>query len=357
VREKAEAHPGGAVDLSVGSPGDPPPPAVAYALSGSGAEHGYPASQGSEVFRTAAAGWIRRRFDVEVHPGELAACVGSKEHVALLPQWLRLRRPDRDTILYPALSYPTYEMGARLGGCRAVPVPPAADWRLDLSRVDEADVGRSLAVWVNSPGNPAGQLDDLKAAATWGRERGITVLSDECYVEFSWDDRPRSILEHGLDGVLAVHSLSKRSNLAGLRVGFYAGDPELVRYLSEVRRHAGLMVPGPVQLAAAVALSDDAHVDLQRRRYRSRMELFAEVLARVGIETALPSGGIYLWVPAGRGKSHGDAWDLLEWLAATGGCLVSPGDLYGPAGSGHVRAAMVVPRRRIELVGDRLSRA
>lgn len=342
------------VDLSVGTPGDPPPPAAVNALSVSGAERGYPASKGSDVYRAAASDWMRRRFGVGVPASEVAACVGTKELVALLPQWLRIRSPERDTVLYPGLAYPTYEMGARLGGCRAVAVPPGDGWRLDLSKVDESDAARALALWVNSPGNPAGQLEDLASAAAWGRERGVAVLSDECYVEYSWDDRPRSILEHGRDGVLAVHSLSKRSNLAGLRAGFYAGDPALVRYLSEVRRHAGLMVPGPVQAAAAVALADDAHVELQRRRYRARMEMFTAILAGAGIEAACPAGGIYLWVPVPTSFAGG-AWELVEWLAAEGGCLASPGDLYGEAGAGYVRMAMVVPRRRLDLVARRLA--
>ena len=147
----------------------------------------------------------------------MAACVGTKEFVATLPQWLKLRRPDRDTVLYPAVAYPTYEMGATLAGCRAVPVAVDEHFRIDLSTVSDDDASRALVLWVNTPGNPAGQVDDLGAAAAWGRARGIPVFSDECYVEFTWDGRRHTILEHGSDGVVAVHSLSKRSNLAGVR--------------------------------------------------------------------------------------------------------------------------------------------
>jgi aspartate/methionine/tyrosine aminotransferase len=287
---------------------------------------------------------------VDVPVAAIAACVGTKELVASLPQLLRLRTPAKDTVLYPAVSYPSYEMGAILAGCRAVPVPVDDQWRLDLSQIDEADAARALCLWVNSPGNPAGNLDDLDAAAAWGRAHGVDVLSDECYAEFTWQDRPRTILESGLEGVVAVHSLSKRSNLAGLRSGFFAGDPALVRYLSEVRKHAGLMTPGPVQAAAAVALDDDAHVEVQRHRYDERLRYFAGVMEAVGVPTPLPGGTFYLWAPA----PEGDAWGLARELAAKGGALVSPGEFYGPAGDGYVRIAMVQPLERLELVGHRL---
>jgi succinyldiaminopimelate transaminase len=350
LRALAAAHDGAVVDLSIGTPCDPPPAAVVAALSSSGAERGYPPSVGSPRFRQAAAGWVARRFGIQLDPDHLAACVGTKELVASLPHVLRLHKPDRDTVLYPAVAYPTYEMGAVLAGCRAVPVPVDTQWRLDLSAVDESDAARALCLWVNTPGNPAGNLDDLGAAARWGRERGILVLSDECYAEFTWDGPPRTILEDGLDGVLAVHSLSKRSNLAGVRAGFYAGDPALVRYLSEVRKHAGLMSPGPVQAAAAVAFDDDEHVEAQRRRYDERIRYFAGVLDAIGVPTRLPGGGFYLWGPA----PGGDAWALAHRLAAKGGALVSPGEFYGLAGAGHVRIALVQPMEELELIAHRL---
>ena len=346
----AEAHEGGSVDLSIGTPTDPPPPAMVAALSTSGAEAGYPYSVGNAGFRRAAAGWMARRLGVEVDPAGVVACVGTKEFVSTLPQWLHLRRPDRDTVLHPAVSYPSYAMGATLAGCRSVEVPLDGDWRLDLGAVDQHDVERALCLWVNSPGNPAGQLDDLGAAAEWGRAHGVPVFSDECYTEYTWDGPPRTILSAGVEGVVAVHSLSKRSNAAGLRAGFYAGDPDLVRYLSEVRKHVGMLVPGPVQAAAAVALDDDAHVDTQRARYRERLEYFRALLAALGVDTPFPGGGFYLWAPA----PDGDAWAFTERLAAEGGCLVSPGDLYGAAGAGRVRIALVRAVARLALVAERM---
>jgi succinyldiaminopimelate transaminase len=345
----AAAHDGGPVDLSVGTPCDAPPRAVIEALGSSNSERGYPPSIGTEALRSAIVGWMRRRFAVDVPPAQVAACVGTKELVASTPQFLRLRTPSRDTVLYPSVSYPTYEMGAILGGCRAVAVPPLADGGLDLDAIDPGDAARALMLWVNSPSNPTGALTDLGRAAAWGRARGVPVFSDECYAEFTWDGPPRTILEHGLDGVVAVHSLSKRSNLAGLRVGFYAGDAELLGYLREVRKHVGLLVPGPAQAAGAVALADDDHVVVQRDRYRRRLERLAAVIERwSGCVVAQPSGGFYLWFDTG------DGWAFAERLARAGGALVSPGDFYGTGGANNVRVAVVQPDDRIELVARRL---
>jgi aspartate/methionine/tyrosine aminotransferase len=220
---------------------------------------------------------------------------------------------------------------------------------MDLSAIPADDARRALALWVNSPGNPAGQLEDLPAAAAWGRQHGVPVFSDECYVEFTWSGSPQTILSRGLEGVVALHSLSKRSNLAGARAGFYAGDPALVRYLGEVRKHVGMMVPGPVQAAAVAAWADDSHVEAQRAVYRERMELFRSVLASAfGLSVDMPGGAFYLW------PQVDDAWSFAERLAAEGGALVSPGDFYGAAGAGNVRVALVQPTERLELVASRL---
>jgi succinyldiaminopimelate transaminase len=343
------ALPGGIVDLSIGTPCDPPPRSVVEALASSDTERGYPASIGSAPLREAFSRWMSRRFAVDVPASQIAACVGSKEFVATLPQWLHLRSPRRDTVLYPAVSYPTYEMGATLAGCRAVAVPCDEAGRLRLDAIAESDAERALVLWVNSPSNPTGALDDLGAAATWGRARGVPVVSDECYAEFTWNGAAQSILQHGTEGVLALHSLSKRSNLAGLRVGAYAGDADLVAYLSEVRKHVGLMVPGPAQAAGAVALDDDAHVTEQRRVYRERLETMAEVLSEWSeVDIGLPDGGFYLWFRVG------DAWAYAERLAAVGGALVSPGEFYGGQSADHVRVAVVQPSERLHLVASRL---
>ncbi len=342
------------VDLSIGTPCDPPPAAVVAMLASSNTERGYPTSLGSVAYRSAAAGWLARRLGATVDPArEVAACIGTKEFVATTPQWLKLRTPERDTVLYPAVAYPTYEMGAILAGCRAVAVPVDENWHLRLDAISDADAARALCMWVNSPGNPAGGVDDLGHAARWGRDRGVLVLSDECYAEFTWTGPPQTILSHGTEGVIAVHSLSKRSNLAGVRAGFYAGDAALVSYLSEVRKHAGFMVPGPVQAAGAVAYDDDAHVDAQREIYLERLTSFAGVLAGVGLPVALPEGGFYLWVKV----PGGDAWACTEWLARHGGVIVSPGEFYGAAAASYVRVALVEPDDRLDLVAKRLAGA
>ncbi len=351
--EDKYAASGGMVDCSVGTPCDPPPPLVVEAMARSGAERGYPASIGSPAFRGAAAAWLLRRFGATLDADdEIAACVGTKELVASTAHYLRLRRPERDTVLYPAVSYPTYAMGAILAGCRPVPVAESPEGGPDLSSIDSDDASRALLLWTNSPSNPTGALTDPAEAVSWGRHHRVPVFSDECYAEFTWEGPPRSVLECGSAGVVAVHSLSKRSNLAGVRAGFFAGDAGLVGYLSNVRRHAGLMVPGPVQAGAAVALADDAHVEDQRRRYRQRLGFLAGVLGRAGLPVGLPAGGFYLWAPVPSGFS--DGWSLTEWLADRAGLLVSPGEFYGSEAADHVRIAVVQPMARLEQVAERL---
>ncbi len=377
LKPLAERHDGGLVDLSIGTPVDPPTPAVLAALGGSDSERGYPPSIGTPELREAATRWCAERLGVQVDAAaEVAATIGSKEFVAGLPHWLRLRTPERDTVLFPEISYPSYAMGAELAGCRAVPVPADEHWSIRLDAISDADAERALVLWVNTPGNPAGGLDDLDAAARWGRERDVPVFSDECYAEFTWDGPPRTILtpasaatagdstggdecgaESGssvraeVDGVVAVHSLSKRSNLAGVRVGFYAGDPELVHYLREVRKHAGFMVPGPAQAAAVAALADQVHVAAQRERYRNRLERLARIVGRFGPEPALPRGGFYLWAAA----PDGDAWAFTRTLLSEVGILVSPGEFYGPAAAERVRVAAVLTDDALDMVESRLS--
>ncbi len=346
----AEKFEGGLVDLSIGTPCDAPMPSVVAALSGSNTERGYPPSIGSEALRVAAQGWMRRRFDVSIAISQIAACIGSKEFVATTPQYMKLRTPDRDTVLFPAVSYPTYEMGAILAGCRPVAVPMTATGGLDVAKIADTDIKRALMIWTNSPNNPTGALDDLKTVADWGRKNGVPVFSDECYVEFTWAGKPESILQHATDGVVALHSLSKRSNMAGVRVGFYAGDKDIVNYLKEVRKHVGMLVPGPTQAAAVVALNDDDHVLKQRNIYQRRLESLATVISKwSGLEISLPSGGFYLWFDAK------DGWKFAEQIASDGGALVSPGDFYGAGGANNVRVAVVQPDDRISLVASRLS--
>ena len=352
LRAVADGFDGGCVDLSVGAPSDPSSPEVVAALSASDAERGYPASLGSAAYREAAMGWLDRRFGIDADGAAVAACVGTKEFVASLPHYLRLRDPSRDTVLYPAVSYPTYAMGAALAGCRAVPVAVDGQWCLELDSVDPDDAARALCLWVNTPGNPAGGLEDLAAIAQWGRDNGVPVFSDECYIEFTWGaEAGASILHHGAQGVMAVHSLSKRSNMAGIRAGFYAGDPDLVGYLSEVRKHAGMMIPGPAQAAAVAALNDDAHVDAQRAVYLTRLNRLRELFSAYDAEVALPGGGLYLWAES----PDGDGWALARRVAEEMGALASPGEFYGSSGQSHIRVAAVAPDARIDLLEQRMA--
>jgi len=353
LRRLADSLAGGVVDCSIGTPCDPVPDVASRAAAAVlDASMGYPASAGSAALRGAAADWMARRLDVSVAPEHVGACIGTKEFVAALPHLLRLRNPARDTVLFPAIAYPTYEMGAILAGCRAVAVPVDTDWHLDLDAVTDADAERALVLWVNEPGNPTSSVGDVarfRAIAEWARARGVVVASDECYVEFA--PEPASILSAGASGVLALHSVSKRSNLAGMRCGFYAGDPDLVSYLVETRRHAGSMVPTPVQAAAAAALADDDHVAEQRARYEDRRKLVSDGLEAHGLVHDGGPCSFYLWLRAERGAD--DGWEIASRLAHAG-TLVSPGDLYGAAGADHVRLALVQPVERLQLALDRL---
>lgn len=361
LQETAAAHHVPVVDASVGTPVDPMPEVAVRAMEDAiRSATGYPPSIGSLPYREAATAWIARRFGVTVSPAAVTACIGTKELVASLPHHLALRDPSRDTVLYPAVAYPTYAMGATLAGLRAVPVPVDERWHLDLGAVDPADAARALVLWLNDPANPTGAgatRDEIVGHVEWGRERGIVVASDECYAEFTYDDAgapaaPVTALFAGAEGVLAVHSLSKRSNLAGLRAGFVAGDPALVQYLGEVRRHAGFMVPAPVQAAAVAALGDDAHVDEQRARYAARRTRITPVLAAHGLRSDGGPSTFYLWLASDRGE---DGWQIAARLAETAGLLVAPGDLYGPAGTAHARVALSLTDADVETVVARLS--
>jgi succinyldiaminopimelate transaminase len=358
LKRLADSLPGGVVDCSIGTPCDPVPEVAMRAASDALAtSNGYPPSAGTAALRNAAASWIARRFGVSVDFDEnIGACVGTKELVASLPHLLHLRDPRRDTVLYPAIAYPSYEMGAVLAGCRPVPVPLDSQWHLDVDAISDADAERALVLWVNEPGNPSASTagtEYFARVSAWARARGVIVASDECYCEFS--PAPATILSSGLDGVLAMHSVSKRSNLAGMRVGFYAGDPELVTYLVETRKHAGLIAPTMVQAAAAAALGDDEHVAAQRDRYAERRRLVRDALVPHGLVHDGGDATFYLWMRTADGAD--DGWEIAARLAHEAGLLVSPGDLYGALGADHVRIALVQPRERLELALDRLVQA
>lgn len=348
----ADSLPGGVVDLSIGTPCDPVPEIVRKAITSEtslDSARPYPSSVGSDDFLKAASEWLNRCLKVQIHETSIGACIGTKEIVTGLPAVLKLRNPDKDTVLYPAVSYPSYSMGAQLAKCRSVAVPVDENWKIDLSRIDKKDIERAICLWVNSPGNPAGGIEDLEKIAKWGKENEVTILSDECYVEFTWASSPKSVLQSSEEGVIAIHSLSKRSNLAGMRVGFYAGDEELVSYLREVRKHQGFMLSGPAQIAGVAALSDQQHADKQKQLYLERLSKLITIFESLGIKTIMPEGSFYLWIEV----PDGDEWQLVEKLAKNLGMVVTPGEFFGEKGKGYIRVAAVATDDRIELLEQR----
>ncbi|ETK31237.1 succinyldiaminopimelate transaminase [Microbispora sp. ATCC PTA-5024] len=346
-QDLAREHPGGIVDLSVGTPVDPVPEVARTALAGAADSPGYPLTYGTPRLREAAAGWLRRRHGVTVDPADVLPTIGSKELVAWLPTLLGVGPGER--VVFPELAYPTYDVGVRLAGAE----PYAADGLLALGPE------RVPLVWVNSPSNPTGRVlpaEHLRKVVAWARERGAVVASDECYIELGWEDQPVSVLHPDVcggsyEGLLAVHSLSKRSNLAGYRAGFVAGDPRLVRRLLEVRKHAGMMMPAPVQAAVAAVLDDDRHADEQRERYARRRAVLRPALEEAGWRVEHSAAGLYLWATNG-----GDCWDQVRALAERG-ILVAPGDFYGQAGRTHVRVAITATDERVDAAVDRLRAA
>jgi succinyldiaminopimelate transaminase len=334
------------VDLSVGTPVDPVPQVVQRALAAAADRPGYPATQGTPQLREAAAGWLARAHGVTVAPDAVLPVIGTKEFIAWLPAVLGCG--PADTVVYPELAYPTYGIGALLAGARAV----AADGLVSLGPE------RVRLVWVNSPANPTGRVlpaSHLAKMASWTRERGAVLASDECYLDLGFGSRPQSVLHPDAcggshQGLLAVHSLSKRSNLAGYRTGFVTGDPALVGQLLEIRRHAGMMVPAPVQAAMTAALDDDEHAARQRDRYAARRAVLAGALEQAGWRIEHSQAGLYLWA---RHPGY-DGWGSVAALAEAG-ILVAPGEFYGAAGARHIRVALTATDERVRSAAGRLA--
>lgn len=344
--ERAAKHPDGTIDLSVGTPVDPVPDAVRAGLDVAAGVAGYPATHGTEALRDAITAALARRFGVEgLDPSATLPTIGSKELVAWLPTLLGLT--EGDVVAVPQLAYPTYEVGARLSGASVV--------RLDDA--DPAPPGTRLR-WLNSPSNPTGAVlagPDMARVVHQARQVGAVVASDECYLALGWDAGPVSVLHPQVSGgdhrgLLAVHSLSKSSNLAGYRAGFVAGDSELVAELLAVRRHAGMIVPRPVQQAMNAALQDDAHITEQRGRYLARRATLWPALERAGLRVEHSQAGLYLWATGGQ-----PCWQSVGWFADRG-VLVAPGEFYGPAGARHVRVALTASDEHVVQAAERLAR-
>jgi succinyldiaminopimelate transaminase len=346
ARELADSHPDGIVDLSVGTPVDPTPQLVRDALGAHADAPGYPTTIGLPALREAAVGWLRRRFGVEgLGIEHVLPVIGTKELIAGLCVQLGIG-PGRSVVI-PELAYPTYEVAARLAG---------ADVLVSDSTSTLGPLAPAL-MWVNSPSNPTGRVlpaRHLAKVVSWGRERGTLIASDECYLECGWErEAPTSVLHPSVtggsfDGVLSVHSLSKRSNLAGYRCGLVVGDPDLVAELVAVRKNLGLQVPAPQQRAMIAALDDDEHVDAQRERYARRRSVLIAAVRRAGLRIEHSQGALYLWATRDE-----PCRDTVGWFAERG-ILVAPGDFYGRAGVRHVRIALTATDERVAAAVSRL---
>lgn len=320
----------------MGTPVDPVPGVVRQALADAADSPGYPLTAGNAALRAAITGWVERECGAAPGFGVLPT-IGSKEFVAWLPTLLGLGAGD--VVVIPEIGYPTYEVGGLLAGAEVVRSDSLVPAKL---------------VWVNSPSNPTGRVlpeNRLREIVQWARSVGAVVASDECYLSLGWSGEVPSILSvcaGDYSNVLAVHSLSKRSNLAGYRAGFVAGDAELVKELLEVRKHAGMIMPQPVQAAMIAGLGDEAHVAQQRERYAARREVLWAAVEKAGFEVQGSEAGLFLWVTRGR-----ECWSEVDWFAERG-ILVSAGSVYGPGGDNHVRLALTETDERVRAIIERL---
>lgn len=353
----AAKHPDGVVNLSIGTPVDPTPALIQQALVAAADAPGYPTTHGTLALRQAIVDWFARRRNVPgLDPADVMPTVGSKELVAWLPLLLGLG--SGDVVARPTVAYPTYDMGAIFAGAEAV----AAD---DLAELDAETRARVRLIWVNSPGNPTGivrSVEQLRELLRQAREIGAVVASDECYGELGWGDwdpemggeavpsilDPR-VNDGNTDGLLAVYSLSKQSNVAGYRAAFVAGDSAIMANLINSRKHAGMIVPYPVQEAMRVALGDDSHVQEQKALYRARRAVLVGALEAFGLTIHHSEAGLYLWCTAGE-----DTWVTIGRLAELG-ILAGPGVFYGDAGNGFVRVALTGTDERIAAAVRRLN--
>jgi len=319
----ARTFPEGAIDLSVGTPVDPTPEFIQNAFREAANSPSYPVTVGTPELRDAITAWAKKSLGVTGDFGVLPV-IGSKEFVAWLPTFI-----EAQSVLYPDVAYPTYLVGALLAEAAATAV------NLDAAQWPVADMA-----WVNSPSNPTGRVhseSEFRSAIAWSRKNKSVLVSDECYLEFGDSVQPTSMLQY-TDGdnsnILGVYSLSKRSSMAGYRAAFIVGDPQLIAKILEVRKHAGMMVPLPVQKAMVAALSDVTHVAEQRARYNASRATLVPALVAAGFTIENSEAGLYIWA-----TRNENCWDSVAWLADCG-IIATPGIFYGELGSRHIRIAM-----------------
>ncbi len=348
--ERARRRPGGIVDLSIGSPVDATPDIIREALSEATDAHAYPATIGTPALRQAIIDWFQRRRGVTgLTEANVLPTIGSKELVALLPFMLGLG--EGDVVVHPLAAYPTYAIGAALAGATAFGSDEPAAWP-----------ERTRLIWLNSPGNPDGRvlsIDELRAARARALQLGATIVSDECYAELGWDEPWNTeqipsildarVIEGNRSNTLAVYSLSKQSNMAGYRAAFVAGCATLIGRITTVRKHAGLMLPAPLQAAMVVALGDDVHVAEQKELYRARRDILLPAVEAAGFRIDQSRAGLYIWATEGR-----DAWDSIDRLASLG-IVAGPGHFYGDAYPEHVRFSLTATDERIAAAAERLT--
>ncbi len=347
AKSRAAAHPGGLIDLSVGTPVDPTPRVVREAASAASDSHGYPQVWGTPALRAAVLEHMSTRWGApELSEASVLPVIGTKELVASLPTQLGLG--PESSVVIPACAYPTYRVGALLCGAR-----------VQSAEGPEQVEGNPDLIWINSPANPSGRVlsvEELRAWVALARRTGAVLASDECYGEFAWEAESVSVLDTrvcdgDVTGLLSCMSLSKRSNMAGYRAGFVVGDPGLTSELLTIRKHAGMILPGPVAEAMRVALGDSAHVTEQRERYQRRRAVLRPALEKAGFRIDHSEGSIYLWATRGQ-----DCRDTVDWLAQRG-ILCSPGDFYVEGSSDHVRIGLTATDEQIVDAARRLTKA
>ncbi len=346
-RERASTHPDGLVNLSMGTPVDPTPQVVRAALAAAAEAPGYPTTLGQPALRQAAADWMTRRWGVQdVTADNLLPLIGTKELLSWLPTLLEV--PTTSAVAVPALAYPSYVAAINIAGAQIA-------FAEDPTKIDPRTDVRLC--YINYPNNPTGRIatvEELRRVVDWARERDVVLVSDECYNEFAWSREAVSVLHPDVcggsyDNLLSVHSLSKRSNMAGYRSGFFTGDSALVSRLLEIRKHLGVAMPSPIQAASIAAYNDDEHVDLQRALYRRRRDVLTDALRAAGWNVPDCEGGLYLWID----RAGLTSWETVS-LLADHGILATPGDFYGPAGAKHVRVALTARDDEVDSAVARL---